>query len=299
MDGGGEAGVELAPKYFSLIPFPFGLLGLGMVALMLGALFTVPTWGKTVDSIELVVDQDSMTQGEMEEAIQAYFLSQHLNPSKPGTPDYETAKKQVVENFEREVLLAEEADREKIDIQDGEVQHEVDEQVENMKKSFPTEQDFEDEIKKEGITLEDLKSRIHDQLLRRLKATHVLRQKQQDLPNSIFVTDEEVREYFRAHPKDYEQAKFSIILFRIPPKSTSKYVAELEKQAQGVLKDLKGGASFATLAKKYSEDEGTADKGGDVGTVYRADLDPALAKGIFESPSRAWESSIRPMESMS
>jgi len=244
------------------------------------------TPSRTVDEIAIVVDQDAMTRGEMEESINDLFVAQGLKAPAPGNPDYEQAKKDVVESFIREVLLAEEADREKVEISDGEVDHQVDGELENMKKRFSSDSEFQDGLKKEGLSEDDLRAYIHDQLLRRLKASRVLQMKQHDLPGSVFVADEEVKKYFDQHPKDYEQVKFSIILFRIPPKSKPAYIGEVEKQAKDVLANLKGGADFATTAKKYSEDSSSAQNGGDVGTHYRVDLDPQLAAGVFALPNK-------------
>jgi len=248
--------------------------------------WTAEAPSKTVDEIALVVDQDAMTKGEMEESIAELFAAQGLKLPAPGSPDYEQAKKDVVESFIREVLLAEEADREKVEVSDGEVDHQVDGEIENMKKRFSSDSEFEDGLKKEGIGEDDLRAYVHDQLLRRMKANRVLQMKQHDLPGSVFVTDDEVRKYFEQHPKDYEQVKFSIILFRTPPKSKPAYVAEVEKQAKDVLASLKGGADFAVTAKKYSEDSSSAQNGGDVGTHYRVDLDPQLAAGVFAIPNK-------------
>jgi parvulin-like peptidyl-prolyl isomerase len=245
-----------------------------------------PALAKTVEEIAVVVDQDSMTRGELEESVQAYFMSQGMKEPLPGTPAYETARKSLVDSFVQEVLLAEEADREKIEVSDAELDREVNNQIDNMKKGFATEQEFNDELKKEGISIDDLKQDAHDKLLRRLKANRALRVKQQEAPGTTVVTDEAAKQYFHDHPQDYEQVKFSIILFRIPPKAKPGYAQEVEKQARGLLKELKGGADFAAYAKKYSEDQGTAEKGGAVGTVYRAELEPKLANGIFAIPEK-------------
>ena len=85
--------------------------GLAVLFLALSA----PSAAKTIDEIALVVDQESMTSGEMEESIQAYYLSQRLTPPAKGTAAYERTKKEIVEGFVREVLMAKEADRMQID----------------------------------------------------------------------------------------------------------------------------------------------------------------------------------------
>jgi foldase protein PrsA len=263
------------------MPLCLTLAALGLA----GPGLAVPPAPKTVDEIVLVVDQDAMTKGEMDEAIDTIFAVQGIKVPAPGTSDYQAAKKEVVEGFIREVLMAEEADREKVEIQDGDVDHQVDQEIENMKKRYSSDQEFQDALKKEGIGVDDLKQDVHDQILRRIKANRILQMKQHDLPNTAFVTDEEVQNYFDEHPKDYEQVKFSIILFRIPPKSTLAYKEEVEKQAKGILAQLKKGGDFAALAKKYSEDEASAANGGQMDPMYRLDLNPKLADGIFSIPA--------------
>jgi len=237
---------------------------------------------KVVDSVALIVDQDALTQGELDEAVQSYFASQQMKTPKTDSPEYADAKKQVIEGFIREVLLAEEADNEKIELQDGEVDHEVDSEIQNMKRNFPTEQAFDDSLKNEGISLDDLKQDITDKMTRRIKAARMLREKQQELPGSVIVTDTEAQDYYDQHPNDYEKAKFSIILFRVSPKASLAEVNQVQAQAGSVLKQIKAGADFAVMAKKYSEDEGSAADGGDVGMMARGDIgDAKLAAGVF------------------
>jgi len=237
---------------------------------------------KTVDSIALIVDQDAMTKGEMDEAIQQYFAAQQSKMPKPESAEYAEGKKQVAESFIREVLLAEEADREKMELQEGEVDHEVDNQIQAMRKNFPTEQEFNDSLKAEGITLDDLKQDIHDKMTRRIKAAHLMRTKQQELPTSVVVTDTDAQKYYEQHPNDYERVKFSIILLRVSSQATAKEVKQVQTQAENLLRQVKGGADFAALAKKFSEDPGSAADGGEVGTVVRGEIgDAKLADGVF------------------
>ncbi len=246
-----------------------------------------PVKAKVIDEISLVVNQESMTRVEMDEAIAEFFMGQRMNPTRPGTAEYETAKKAVVDGFVREVLLSEEADREKIEVPDGEVDHEVSQEIENMKKRFASEQEFNDGLKKEGITLDDLKQDAHDKLLRRLKANRVMHAKQLDLPAQAQVTEADVQQYYDQHPDEYERAKFSMILLRVPPKSKPEYAKQVEVQAQGLVKELKGGADYSATAKKYSEDQGSASNGGEIGTMARSEIaDPKLAKGVFNIPAK-------------
>jgi parvulin-like peptidyl-prolyl isomerase len=241
---------------------------------------------KLIDEVALVVNQEAMTRGEMEESIQAFFLAQRLQPAKPGTAAYERTKNLVAEAFIREVLLAEEADRLGIMVSDAEVERETDREIDAMKKGFPTEKDFEEGLRREGLALDDLKADVRARLKRRIRANRAMRHQQQALPGGVAVTDEEARSHFGKNPQDYEQVKFAVILFRVPAGAKPEYVQEVDKQVQAVLVELKGGADFAAYARKYSEDKGSSERGGVMGNFYRSELDPKLAKGIFAIPEK-------------
>jgi foldase protein PrsA len=246
--------------------------------------WAAPLWAKLIDGIAVVANQETMTQGELEESIQAYFLGQGQKVPAPKSPDYEKARQAVLNGFIEEVALATEADNEKIEVPDSEIDHAVDQQIDDMKKGYATEEEFNKALDAQGMALDDLKQDLRSQLARRLKAQHMLRQKQSELPDSLVVSDDQAQQYYTAHAEDYDQAHFSIILFRVPAGSKPDYVKDVKAQAQQVLDQLRAGGDFAAAAKKYSEDQGTSDKGGDIGTVSKTELEPRLAKGVFATP---------------
>jgi peptidyl-prolyl cis-trans isomerase D len=57
--------------------------------------------------------------------------------------------------------------------------------------------------------------------------------------------------------------------------------AKMKAQAADLLKQLKGGADFAALAKKYSEDTGSAAKGGDLDWIERGQTLPEFERTAF------------------
>jgi peptidyl-prolyl cis-trans isomerase D len=86
----------------------------------------------------------------------------------------------------------------------------------------------------------------------------------------VKVTDEEARQYYTQHLSDYripDRVKVAHILFKTAGK-TPVEAAGIEKKARDVLEQIKGGADFAELAKKYSDDT-TASKGGELGWLVR------------------------------
>ena len=86
-----------------------------------------------------------------------------------------------------------------------------------------------------------------------------------------------------------EQVKVSHILIKTPPpgpdgKVDEKRVAEAQHRAEDLLKQLKGGANFEELAKKYSEDHGSAKEGGSLGWIGRGQTVPEFEKAAFSLP---------------
>jgi peptidyl-prolyl cis-trans isomerase D len=62
---------------------------------------------------------------------------------------------------------------------------------------------------------------------------------------------------------------------------TDAEVEEIKKKAEDILSQVKKGAKFEDLAKKYSEDPGTKDKGGDLGWLVQGQTVPEFEKVAF------------------
>jgi peptidyl-prolyl cis-trans isomerase D len=91
-----------------------------------------------------------------------------------------------------------------------------------------------------------------------------------DVRGRVKVADQEARQYYTQHLSDYripDRVKVAHILFKTAGKTPAE-VAAIEKKARDVLSQIKGGADFAELAKKYSDDT-TASNGGELGWVVR------------------------------
>jgi len=91
-----------------------------------------------------------------------------------------------------------------------------------------------------------------------------------DVRGRVKVTDEEARQYYTQHLSDYripDRVKVAHILFKTTGKNPTE-IADIQKKAEDVLKQIKGGADFGELAKKDSDD-GSASKGGELGWVVR------------------------------
>jgi peptidyl-prolyl cis-trans isomerase D len=89
-------------------------------------------------------------------------------------------------------------------------------------------------------------------------------------------TDEQVQDYYEQNLKTEfthpAQVRARHILIGLGPDATVAERAAARAKANDILKQLKAGGNFAALAKQYSEDPGTKDKGGELGFFGRGEL---------------------------
>ena len=112
------------------------------------------------------------------------------------------------------------------------------------------------------------------------------------IQNGVQVTHDELQSYYNQHRDQYrvaEQAKVSHILIKTPlpgpdGKVDEKGVAEAQRRAEDLLKQLKAGAKFEDLAKKYSQDPGSAKEGGSLGWIGKGRTVPEFEKAAFSLP---------------
>jgi peptidyl-prolyl cis-trans isomerase D len=97
-------------------------------------------------------------------------------------------------------------------------------------------------------------------------------------------TQQEIQQYFAAHQADYsvpEQARSRHILIKVAAGADAKTDAAARAKAEGLLKQIQGGANFADLAKKNSDDPGSKDKGGELDFARRGAMVPEFDNALF------------------
>ncbi len=110
--------------------------------------------------------------------------------------------------------------------------------------------------------------------------------------DGVKITTDDLRDYYDQHRDQYhvaEQVKVSHIWIKMPlpgadGKIDDKAVAEAQHRAEDLLKQVKGGAKFEDVAKKYSEDPGSANVGGSLGWIGKGQMAAEFEKAAFSLP---------------
>jgi len=103
------------------------------------------------------------------------------------------------------------------------------------------------------------------------------------LRQTLQIPDDVLKQQYQANLQQYEvpdQVHVQHILLKTVGQ-TDALVEETRKKAEDVLKQAKKGAKFDELAKKYSEDPGSKDKGGDLGWIRHGQTVPEFDKAAF------------------
>jgi peptidyl-prolyl cis-trans isomerase D len=100
-------------------------------------------------------------------------------------------------------------------------------------------------------------------------------------------SQQEIQAYYNQHQQEYsvpEQARSRHILIQEAAGADAKTDAAAKAKAEDVLKQLKAGGKWDELAKKYSDDPGSKDSGGELGFAQSGRMVPEFDKAIFSQP---------------
>ncbi|RYL94504.1 peptidylprolyl isomerase [Sporolactobacillus sp. Y61] len=135
----------------------------------------------------------------------------------------------------------------------------VDKKYNEVVKSFPSEQQFEQALAQNNLKKSQFKRQIKDSLM--------MTKAQQE---GIKVSDKDLKDYFNKNANQLVELKASHIL------------VQDKKTADNLVKQLKGGADFAELAKKNTIDTATKNAGGELGWFKQSTMVPEFSNAAMK-----------------
>ena len=100
------------------------------------------------------------------------------------------------------------------------------------------------------------------------------------LKASFTPSDAEVQAYYDNNLDRYTE-EVSLRVSHILLRTQDRDAAEVRAQAESIAAEARGGADFAELARRHSEDDGTREAGGDLGTIARGQMVPEFEGAAF------------------
>ena len=135
-------------------------------------------------------------------------------------------------------------------------------------------------------------SQIRRELRDNLREGEIIKEVQAKLVGDITVNPAEVRRFFQDLPQDsipYVPTQVEVQIITQIPKVSLAEVDDIKRRLREYTERVNAGEiSFSTLARLYSEDRGSAMKGGEIGFTGRGSLAPEYANVAFnlQSPDK-------------
>ncbi|HUM45455.1 MAG TPA: peptidylprolyl isomerase [Chitinophagales bacterium] len=225
---------------------------------------------KLADKIIGIVDDRMILLSE----IEAQYLQNTYQVTTPIPPDY---KCELFNAALTEKLMVAQAIIDSVEVTDEQVESELDRRVRAFSNVAGSVEKLEEYY---GKSILEMKDEFRPQVKENLLADG----EKAKIAGDLKVTPSEVMTYFNKIPKDslpYYNAATELGELVIYPKVSDAVRAYSKEKMMELLNRVKNGEDFATLASTYSEDPGSADRGGELGFVNRGELDPAFEAAAF------------------
>ncbi|MBI4503791.1 MAG: peptidylprolyl isomerase [Gemmatimonadetes bacterium] len=238
---------------------------------------------RTADRIVAVVGGKPILLSRIQEEVNIYRALGNKVPAD--SAEMAIFLRQLVDRLVNDELMVQAAQRDttiKLSLQ--EVQAAVEDAVKNVRQQFPSDIDFQRQLRTAGFgTLEEYREWVYDQKRREnLERQYIQKLRQKGLIKPIPATEAEAKKYYEDNkgsmPHRPATVSFRQVVARPEPDSAALALAL--QRADSVLAQLRRGADFATLAKRVSEDPSTKDEGGELGWFRRG---MGLARGFEQA----------------
>ncbi|SEA84313.1 periplasmic chaperone for outer membrane proteins SurA [Prevotella sp. tc2-28] len=226
--------------------------------------------GTVVDEVIWVVGDEAILMSDVE-AMRIQGQQEGLHWS--GNPDCSIPEQIAVQK-----LYLNQAIIDSIQVTDAEIAQAVEQYLDNMINAIGSREKLE-EYHKKNI------SQIRADLRESYRERQLVQGMQQKLVQNITVSPAEVRRYFKDLPQDslpFVPTEVEVQILTQQPKVEQEEINRVKDELRNYTDRInKGEASFQTLARLYSEDPGTARRGGELDYTGRGMLDPAFANVAF------------------
>ena len=229
------------------------------------------TIGTTIDEVIWVVGDEAILKSDVENMrMQGAMEGMKWN----GDPDCAIPEQIAVQK-----LFKHQAEIDSIEVTDADVAQEVEQTISYWLEMVDGSRERLEEYKHQTL------AQIRNDLREELKDRQMVQKMKMKLVEDIAVTPAEVRRYFKDLPADsvpFVQTEVEVQIIQQTPRVDVEELNRVKDELREYTDRVnRGDATFQTLARLYSEDPGTARRGGEVGLAGRGTLDPAFAAVAF------------------
>ncbi|MGA2623179.1 MAG: peptidylprolyl isomerase [Bacteroidota bacterium] len=249
------------PSIFSIVV----VCVMGMIPL---PAFTQPV---VLDRIVAVVANECVLLSDLNAQVEFYVFNNHVDPNTRGL------QKQVLDAMINEKLILSKAlEDTNITVTDDEVVNRLDALIARNVQQAGSEKKLEEIY---GMPISKMKHEFRDETRKQIFAEKLDQLKFGDLQ----VSRREVEEFFVQYKDSLPRVPEELELYHIfkLPKPSDRAKSAVKAKAHAILDSIKAGSDFASFARRYSEDPGSAVAGGDLGFARRGQFVKEFEEAVF------------------
>jgi len=238
------------------------------VAFMVMALVVAPAASaqETLDRIAAVVDNNIILASDLTQYSQQLAIQLGINPTKD-PEKFDQLRKSTLANLVVQKVLLTKAREDSLTVDDRQVDQTLDEQVNRMVERVGSEEKLEEYF---GQPIRKIRRTLRQEIADRLLVETLQTRKMRE----IQISRREVEEFYSAKkdslPKLNQSVSLSHVLFTVEAGDEAQKAARAK--IDSLLQLIRDGQDMATLARLFSEDPGSAAKGGELGFIQRGDF---------------------------
>ena len=239
---------------------------LGVLTLLIGTAGLVQAQsddkGVVIDKIIAKVDDYIVLKSELDRAYLEFLSRGELSQGN--------AKCQILESLVINKMMVAKAEIDSVYVLDAEVESNLDRRMSYFIQQIGSEERLEEIYNK---SIEEFKEELFDQI----KEQMIVQKMQGTIGEDVSVTPGEVKKFFSKIPADslpYFSTEVTIGQIVKIPEVNDNRKGEIRKQMLELKRRIENGEDFGQLAKKYSQDPGSAPAGGELGFFKRGELAP-------------------------
>jgi len=232
-----------------------------------------------VDGVAAVVEDEIILLSDIQQYAQMQAMQMGVDPYQNPQKFQRIMQRiqpQVLQSLVNQKIIQAKAREDSVIIKDHQVEQALQQQIDNMSSQAGGIESLEQQL---GMSISEIRNEYRDDIRKRL----LVEQYQSTKFADISVSRREVEQFYKSYkdsiPPMPKRVNISHILLQVKPSKSADSLAVT--QLRDIRQMLGQGASFDSLARKFSEDPGSSQRGGDLGFVSRGTLVPRFEETAF------------------
>ncbi len=235
-----------------------------------------------VDRIVAVVEKEPIFVSDVESALneELYLRRMRGEEIPEDSLSLEALRSGVLDDLINRRIVIAKAKKEGIEVTRTEVEDALEKWISDLIRAAGSEEAFREELKREGMTVRDLKDYYRDDIEDQLIVSKFMRKQF----SGIQVTEEEIRRFFESKYDSIPEipAVVGLSHILIIPKVPPEREEQVYSKASECIERIRGGEPFSEVAREFSDDRLTRDSGGEIGLVALEDLGEEIKQAVSQ-----------------